>query len=79
MTTPKRARPEPPILNVADYGMSGFLDDGGFVELDKSGKYELSWQIPEDNGLPITRFYIQCFPVNRIIVTEDLHFTIFFL
>ena len=60
---PKRGRPEPPILNAEDYGMPGFLNDGGFIELDSSNQYELSWQIPEDNGLPIDMFLLQYFPV----------------
>ena len=44
--------------------MQGFLNDGGFIELDSSNKYELSWQIPEDNGLPIDMFLLQYFPVT---------------
>ena len=64
VTMPKRSRPEPPILNAEDYSMSNFGNDGGLVQLDSSNKYELSWQIPEDNGLPIDMFRLQFFPVK---------------
>lgn len=64
VTMPKRGRPEPPILNSEDYGMPGFLNDGGFIELDSTNEYELSWQIPEDNGLPIDMFLLKYFPVR---------------
>ena len=64
VTMPKRSRPEPPILNAEDYSLSNFVNDGGLVQLDSSNKYELSWQIPEDNGLPIDMFRLQFFPVK---------------
>jgi hypothetical protein len=35
------------------------------VELHTSNSYELSWQIPEDNGLPIDYFLLQYYPVRR--------------
>ena len=69
---PKRGRPEPPILNTEDYGMPGFISDGGIVEVDSSNKYELSWQIPEDNGLPIDMFLLQYYPVRRKLLVEIL-------
>jgi len=34
-------------------------------ELNTSNSYELSWQIPEDNGLPIDYFLLQYYPVRR--------------
>ena len=43
--------------------MPGFLNDGAFIEIDSSNKYELSWQIPEDNGFHIDMFLLQYFPV----------------
>ena len=67
VTMPKRGRPEPPILNAEDYGMPGFLNDGGFIELDSTNEYELSWQIPEDNGLAIDMFLLRYYPVIRNI------------
>jgi len=64
VTMPKRGRPEPPILNTQDYGMPGYISDSGIGQVDSSNKYELSWQIPEDNGIPIDMFLLQYYPVR---------------
>ena len=61
ITMPRKGRPEPPILNT-----DMFVKHGDIVELNASNSYELSWQIPEDNGLPIDYFLLQYYPVRRL-------------
>ena len=61
-TMPKRGAPEPPILNLGQLGKLG--EHGNIVTLNSSDSYELSWQIPEDNGLPIDYFLLQYYPVG---------------
>ena len=53
---PRRGRPEPPTLNTEQFGVEM---EGGVIELNTSNSYELSWQIPEDNGLLIDLFLLQ--------------------
>ena len=59
---PKRGKPEPPLLNYG--GMGGLLGESGILEWDTSEQYHLSWQLPEDNGLPIDMFLLRYFPVS---------------
>ena len=61
ITMPRRGRPEPPTLNTEQFGVEM---EGGVIELNTSNSYELSWQIPEDNGLPIDLFLLQYYPVS---------------
>lgn len=63
ITMPRRGRPEPPVLNTEQFGELG--EHGDVVVLNTSNSYELSWQIPEDNGLPIDYFLLQYYPVRR--------------
>ena len=69
VTMPKRGKPEPPILN---YGGTGGLLPGesGILEWDSSQTYHLSWQLPEDNGLPIDMFLLRYFPVRHEVTEE---------
>ena len=62
ITMPRKGRPEPPVLNTDQLGEVG--ERGEVVELNSSNSYELSWQIPEDNGLPIDYFLLQYYPVR---------------
>ena len=61
---PKRGKPEAPLLNYGNYGMGGLLGDTGILEWDTAEEYHLSWQLPEDNGLPIDMFLLQYYPVS---------------
>ena len=61
ITMPRRGAPEPPILNTEQFGVEL---EGGIIELNTSNSYELSWQIPEDNGLDIDFFLLQYYPVS---------------
>ena len=61
ITMPRRGRPEPPILNTKQSGVEMEED---VIEVNSSNKYELSWQIPEDNGLPNDLFFLQYYPVS---------------
>ena len=62
VTMPKRGKPEPPLLNYG--GLGGLLGESGILEWDTSEQYHLSWQLPEDNGLPIDMFLLRYFPVS---------------
>jgi len=62
ITMPRRGRPEPPILNTEQFGVE---IEGDVIELNTSNSYELSWQIPEDNGLPIDLFLLTYYPVRK--------------
>ena len=63
ITTPKRGRPEPPIIHKQTG--AGEIIDGDIVELTDPDHYEVSWQIPEDNGVPIDYFLLTYHPVSR--------------
>lgn len=63
LTMPQRGRPEAPVLNKDQFGEVG--EHGDVVVLKTSNSYELSWSIPEDNGLPIDFFLLQYYPVRR--------------
>ena len=68
VTMPKRGKPEAPLLNYGNYGMGGLLGDTGILEWDTAEEYHLSWQLPEDNGLPIDMFLLQYYPVRQIFI-----------
>jgi len=71
VTMPQRGKPEPPQLNYGNYEMTGAtLGETGILEWDSDLEYHLSWQLPEDNGLPIDMFLLQYFPV-RLEVSEE--------
>ena len=61
---PQRGKPEPPQLNYGNYEIGGSLGETGILEWDTDLEYHLSWQLPEDNGLPIDMFLLQYFPVG---------------
>jgi len=63
ITTPKRGRPEPPILN-KETG-DGEIVDGDIIELPTPDHYQVSWRIPEDNGVPIDYYLLTYYPVRR--------------
>jgi hypothetical protein len=44
--------------------------DGDVIELPASNNYEVSWQIPEDNGQAIDFFLLSYYPVGRLPVCE---------
>lgn len=52
------------MLNTEQFGEVG--EHGDVVILNTSNSYELSWQIPEDNGLPIDYFLLQYYPVSAL-------------
>ena len=62
VTMSVRARPEPPLLNYGNYG--GHIGEAGILKWDTSQPYDLSWQLPEDNGVPIDLFRLKYFPVS---------------
>jgi hypothetical protein len=41
------------------------VDNNGIIEVNTSNSYELSWKIPEDNGVPIDYFLLQYYPVRK--------------
>jgi hypothetical protein len=41
--------------------------DGDVIELPSSNNYEVSWQIPEDNGQPIDFFLLSYYPVRQLL------------
>jgi hypothetical protein len=43
--------------------------DGDVIELPSSNNYEVSWQIPEDNGQPIDFFLLSYYPVVVLVLT----------
>ena len=62
VTMSVRARPEAPLLNYGNYG--GHIGEAGILKWDTSQPYDLSWQLPEDNGVPIDHFRLKYFPVS---------------
>ena len=77
VTMPKRGKPEPPLLNYG--GLGGLIGESGIPEWDTSEQYHLSWQLPEDNGLPIDMFLLRYFPVswshNLTTLTSTIQFS----
>jgi hypothetical protein len=45
--------------------------DGDVIELPSSNNYEVSWQIPEDNGQPIDFFLLSYYPVVVLVLTHS--------
>jgi len=63
LTTPMKGRPEAPILSIQTG--PGEVLIGDVIELPRSKEYEVSWQIPEDNGVAIDFFLLTYFPVHK--------------
>jgi len=63
ITTPRRGAPEAPILHKRT-GAEREID-GNVVEISHSDHYEVSWQIPEDNGVPIDYFLLTYYPIRK--------------
>ena len=61
-TTPNKGKPEPPILNLQNG--DGEIVDTDVIELPTPDNYELSWQIPEDNGVAIDYFLLTYYAVS---------------
>ena len=76
VTMSVRGKPEAPGLNYGNY--EWMLGDTGILSWDTSQPYHLSWQLPEDNGVPIDHFRLQYFPVSWVIISlaNSLLFTI---
>ena len=68
VTMSVRAKPEAPVLNYGNY--VGQLGDTGILSWDTSKEYHLSWQLPEDNGVPIDHFRLQYYPVSLTSVSS---------
>ena len=62
VTMSVRGKPEAPVLNYGNY--IGHLGEAGILKWDTSQDYHLSWQLPEDNGVPIDHFRLRYFPVS---------------
>ena len=62
ITTAGRGRPEPPVIN-RNAGEGEEMVDG-VIELDDPDQYEISWHIPEDNGVPIDYFLLTYYAVR---------------
>jgi len=62
ITMPRRGPPEPPVLNTQQFGSAE--GEEGVIEVNTSNSYELSWKIPEDNGVVIDFFLLQYYPVR---------------
>ena len=58
---PRPGPPQPPVLKTDLFG----VENNGIIEVNTSNSYELSWKIPEDNGVPIDFFLLQYYPVRR--------------
>ena len=62
VTMSVRGKPEAPLLNYGNY--EWMLGETEILSWDTSEPYDLSWQLPEDNGVPIDHFRLQYFPVS---------------
>lgn len=60
LTMPAPGPPQPPTLKTEQFG----IEMNGIIEVNTSNSYELSWKIPEDNGVPIDYFLLQYYPVT---------------
>jgi len=68
ITMPRPGPPQPPTLKTEEFG----VENNGIIEVNTSNSYELSWKIPEDNGVPIDYFLLQYYPVRRnALVSND--------
>lgn len=61
ITMPRPGPPQPPVLKTDLFG----VENNGIIEVNTSNSYELSWKIPEDNGVPIDFFLLQYYPVRK--------------
>ena len=77
ITTPKRGRPEPPILN-KETG-DGEIVDGDIIELPTPDHYQVSWRIPEDNGVPIDYYLLTYYPVSTNLANHKKKYNYFVL
>jgi len=64
---PRPGPPQPPTLKTEQFG----VEMNGIIEVNTSNSYELSWKIPEDNGVPIDYFLLAYYPVRRDSVTSN--------
>ena len=71
VTTGRRGRPEPPVLNTGQGGEGG--EEGQVVRMNTSSSLRLSWQVPEDNGLPIDHFLVQHYQVSQAFALPPTH------
>jgi len=62
LVMPAPGPPQPPTLKTDQFGVEL---EPGVVEVNTSNSYELSWKIPEDNGVPIDYFLLTYYRVNR--------------
>ena len=62
ITMPRPGPPQPPTLKTEQFG----VEMNGIIEVNTSNSYELSWKIPEDNGVPIDYFLLAYYPVSHI-------------
>jgi len=67
LTMPAPGPPQPPLLKTEQFG----VEMNGIIEVNTSNSYELSWKIPEDNGVPIDYFLLQYYPVRRSSLTSN--------
>jgi len=67
ITMPRPGPPQPPTLKTEQFG----VEMNGIIEVNTSNSYELSWKIPEDNGVPIDYFLLAYYPVRRDSVTSN--------
>ena len=67
VTMSVRGKPEAPLLNYGNY--EWMLGETEILSWDTSEPYDLSWQLPEDNGVPIDHFRLQYFPVSWTLLS----------
>ena len=60
---PAPGPPQPPSLKTEQFGVEL---EPGVVEVNTSNSYELSWKIPEDNGVPIDYFLLTYYRVRLL-------------
>jgi len=63
-----RGKPEAPLLNYGNY--EWMLGETEILSWDTSEPYDLSWQLPEDNGVPVDHFRLQYFPVRHNVTNS---------
>ena len=69
ITMPRPGPPQPPTLKTEQFG----VEMNGIIEVNTSNSYELSWKIPEDNGVPIDYFLLAYYPVSHIRKKSSLN------
>ena len=63
LVMPAPGPPQPPTLKTDQFGVEL---EPGVVEVNTSNSYELSWKIPEDNGVPIDYFLLTYYRVRQL-------------